>query len=319
MPVTEVGLLAALAAGVLVLLSPCSALLLPSFFAYAFGSTGALLSRTMSFYVGLLVTLVPLGIGVSAASRLFYGHRSVLIAVAGWTIIALGAWQLLGRGFSIPFMSGLQSRLAARNGSSHVATFALGAVYGLAGFCSGPVLGAILAMAATQPSAWYGGLLLAVYALGMAVPLLILAALWDRFELGHRRWLRGRTWTVGPLRLHSTSVASGLMFIAIGVLFLRFDGTAGVTGVLGFGDTTDLEVTAQRAVTDLAAAVPPWLVPAMVLLVSAAVAWRRIEAGRPVDGGSDGEDRAEMTPSSRQAVPSDRQGDRDDVRTHRRG
>lgn len=271
----EVGLLAALAAGVLALLSPCSALLLPSFFAYAFGSTGALVGRTVSFYLGLLLTLVPLGLGVSAASQLFYGHRPVLITIAGWTIIALGVWQLLGRGFAIPFVAALQNRVAAHGGSSHLGTVALGAVYGLAGFCSGPVLGAILTMAATQSSVWYGGVLLAAYALGMAAPLLGLAALWDRFDLGRRRWLRGRTIELGPLRLHTTSLLSGLLFVVIGVLFLRFDG-AGITGFLGFGDTTDLEFDAQRAVSDLAASVPAWVLPAIVLGISSFVAWRRM-------------------------------------------
>ena len=73
---TEVGLLAAFAAGVLALLSPCSALLLPSFFAYAFAGRSALLLRTAAFYAGLLLTLVPLGTGAGAASSLFYGHRA---------------------------------------------------------------------------------------------------------------------------------------------------------------------------------------------------------------------------------------------------
>jgi cytochrome c biogenesis protein CcdA len=50
---TEVNLLAALAAGTLSLLSPCSALLLPSFFAYAFASRTALMARTGVFYLGL--------------------------------------------------------------------------------------------------------------------------------------------------------------------------------------------------------------------------------------------------------------------------
>ena len=42
----DVGYVAALVGGVLALLSPCGALLLPSFFAYAFDSSGRLLART---------------------------------------------------------------------------------------------------------------------------------------------------------------------------------------------------------------------------------------------------------------------------------
>ncbi len=270
---TEVGLLAALAAGVLTLLSPCSALLLPSFFAYAFADARALVARTLLFYAGLLVTLVPLGTGAAAASALFYGHRPLLIAVAGWTIIGFGIYQLLGRGFSIPYAGRLQTWASRREGTTWLSTVALGAVYGLAGFCSGPVLGAILTVAATQHTPWRGGALLAVYALGMTAPLLALALLWDRFDLAGRGWLKGRTVAWGRLRVHTTSAAAGVLFLIIGALFLRFDGTAGLTGA--FGDTVDLEFEAQRAIAAWAAAVPAWALPAAVLLTAVMVARHR--------------------------------------------
>ena len=282
---SEVGVLAAFAAGILALLSPCSALLLPSFFAYAFASRRALVARTVVFYLGLLVTLVPLGTGASAASSLFYGHRPLLIAIAGWTIIGLGVLQLLGRGFAFPGAQRLQAVVSSRNDDGWLSTLLLGAVYGLAGFCSGPVLGAILTVAATQDSPWQGGALLAVYALGMAAPLLVLAAVWDRFDLGSRRWLRGRTLSLGTVRVHTTSLVAGLLFIAVGVVFLRYDGTAGLTGSLGFGDLTDLEYAAQQTVTEWAARVPVWALLLAVFLTAASVAWRRREASpaRPRD------------------------------------
>ncbi len=275
---SDVSVLAALAAGVLALLSPCSALLLPSFFAYAFANRRALVARTLVFYLGLVLTLVPLGTGASAASSLFYGHRPLLVAVAGWTIIGLGVLQLLGRGFAVPGVHRLQALVSSRTDDGWLSTLLLGAVYGLAGFCSGPVLGAILTVAATQDSPWQGGLLLAVYALGMAAPLLLLAAVWDRFDLGSRRWLRGRMLRLGPVRVHTTSLVAGLLFIGVGVVFLRYDGTAGLTGSLGLGDLTDVEYAAQQAVTQWAAHVPGWAVPLAVLVVAAAVAWRRRNA-----------------------------------------
>lgn len=286
---SEDGVLAAFAAGVLALLSPCSALLLPSFFAYAFASRRALLARTFVFYLGLLITLVPLGTGASAASSLFYGHRPLLVTIAGWSIIGLGVLQLAGRGFAVPGVARLQAAVSTRGDNGWLSTLLLGAVYGLAGFCSGPVLGAILtaatwaqssAVAATQDSPWKGGALLAVYALGMAAPLFVLAALWDRFDLGRRRWLRGRTLTWGRLRVHSTSLVAGLLFIAVGVVFLRYDGTAGLTGSLGMGDLTDVEYSAQQAVTEWAAHVPAWLPLLAVVLIALAVAWRRRDHGR---------------------------------------
>jgi len=274
---TDVGMLAAFAAGVLALLSPCSALLLPSFFAYAFASRSAQLARTAVFYLGLLITLVPLGVGASAASSLFYGHRQLLVAIAGWFIISLGLMQILGRSFAVPFAGRFQqvSSRVSSSGSGWLSTLVLGSVYGLAGFCSGPILGAILTMAVTRETPVEGGALLAVYALGMAAPLFVLAALWDRFDLGRRRLLRGSMLTLGPISVHSTSLISGVLFVAIGVLFLRYDGTAGITGVLGFGDTTDLESSAQLRISTWLNAVPAWSFPAVVALVAGVVALGR--------------------------------------------
>jgi cytochrome c biogenesis protein CcdA len=290
---SDVGVLAAFAAGVLALLSPCSALLLPSFFAMAFASRRALVARTLVFYLGLLVTLVPLGVGVGAASSVFYGHRPFLISVAGWMIIGFGVMQLLGRGFTIPFSRRLNTAVATRGGDGWLSTLMLGAVYGLAGFCSGPVLGAILTVAATQESPWQGGGLLAVYALGMAAPLLLLAGLWDRFDLGSRWWLRGRTLILGRLRVHTVSVLSGLLFVVIGVIFLRYDGTAGLTGSLGMGDLTDLEFSAQQAVTEWTSGVPGWTVLLLVTLGASYVAWRR---ARPEEERSAAQPRRESRP-----------------------
>ena len=274
-----VGLLVAFAAGVLALLSPCSALLLPSFFAYAFASRTMLLRRTSGFYLGLLITLVPLGTGASFASTLFYGHRSTLIAVAGWTLIALGVLQVLGGSFAMPFANRLQGLSGRVRGTGTLSVVALGAVYGLAGFCSGPVLGAILTVAATTSPAG-GAVLLAVYALGMAAPLFLLAALWDRLGAERRTWVRGRPLRLGPVRTHTTSLLAGLLFIAIGALFLRYDGTAGITGVLGLGDTTDLEVTAQAAITRWFGGIPVPVIAAGVALVAVVVALRRTRGHR---------------------------------------
>lgn len=57
--------------GMAATLSPCAALLLPAFFAYAFGDDRArLLGRTGLFYLGLLLALVPLGLGAGALGSL---------------------------------------------------------------------------------------------------------------------------------------------------------------------------------------------------------------------------------------------------------
>lgn len=264
---TDIGYLAAFLGGALALLSPCSALLLPAFFAYSLATPGRLLARTGVFYLGLATTLVPLGAASTAASRLFNGHRDLLIAVGGWVVIAMGVLQILGLGFASRRAQSAAARIAPR---SAVSTFLLGCVYGLAGFCAGPILGAVLTVTAVSGSPVYGASMLAVYALGMALPLFVLALLWDRFQLGRRGWLRGREFGLGPLRLHTTSLISGLFFIGIGILFLAFNGTSALPGILD----TDSEFRLEEWVSGVGAAVPDSVLIAAAALVVAAVLGR---------------------------------------------
>ncbi len=249
----EVSFLASFLGGLLSLLSPCSALLLPAFFAYAFQSRGELVGRTAVFYLGLCATLVPLGMGISAVSSLVYGYRGTLIIVSGFVIVALGVIQAFGGGFAFGPLERLRGNI---RGSSLLATFFLGTVYGFAGFCSGPILGAVLTVAASSGSVLRGAGLLATYAAGMAAPLFLLALLWDRFDLGHRRWLRGREIALGSLRLHTTSLLSGLMFVVIGVLFIVFEGTSSLEGLYASGGATDLAFSAERWAEALSASTP---------------------------------------------------------------
>ncbi|GLF96528.1 cytochrome c biogenesis CcdA family protein [Streptomyces yaizuensis] len=281
---TDIGYLAAFLGGLLALISPCSALLLPAFFAYSLDSAGRLLVRTGIFYAGLATTLVPLGVAGSYAGRFFYGNRDLLVAVGGWLIIALGVAQILGLGFASRRMAEISGRLRPVTAAP---VYALGLVYGLAGFCAGPILGSVLTVSALSGSPVYGGLLLAVYALGMAVPLFLLALLWDRFDLGRRRWLRGRTLTVGRFRPHTTSLASGLFFIVLGTLFLVFDGTTALPGLLSVDDSFAAEQRAAR----LGEAVPDWaLLIGVVALVAIALGvrgWKRRTPGDTEASASD--------------------------------
>ncbi|WP_031091133.1 cytochrome c biogenesis CcdA family protein, partial [Streptomyces sp. NRRL WC-3549] len=136
-----IGYFAALLGGLLALVSPCSALLLPAFFAYSLDTTSRLLARTGVFYAGLATTLVPLGAAGSYAGRLFYGHRDALVLGAGWLIIGLGLAQIVGLGFASRRITGLSGRIRP---TTALSVYALGAVYGLAGFCAGPILGSVL-------------------------------------------------------------------------------------------------------------------------------------------------------------------------------
>ncbi|MFF4080487.1 cytochrome c biogenesis CcdA family protein [Streptomyces sp. NPDC001777] len=267
----DIGYFAAFLGGLLALVSPCSALLLPAFFAYSVDSASRLLARTGIFYAGLATTLVPLGAAGSYAGRLFYGHRDALVLGAGWLIIALGVAQIVGLGFASRRIAALSGRIRP---TTALSVYALGAVYGLAGFCAGPILGSVLTVAAVSGSPVYGGLLLAVYALGMAVPLFLLALLWERFDLGRRAWLRGRAFRIGRFEAHTTSLLSGLFFIGLGALFLVFDGTTALPGLLDVDDSFAVEQWAQRMGGHVPDAMALVAVVAVVLLFLAVRAWR---------------------------------------------
>ena len=80
---TGVGLVGAFLGGVASLVSPCSALLLPSFFAYAFDRVRLLMQRTVVFWLGLCLILVPLGAGVAAVGAALTRYRTEVTMVDG--------------------------------------------------------------------------------------------------------------------------------------------------------------------------------------------------------------------------------------------
>ncbi|NMM86293.1 cytochrome C biogenesis protein CcdA [Rhodococcus sp. SRB_17] len=264
---TNIGLVGAFFGGLLSLVSPCSALLLPSFFAYAFDGIGRLATRTALFYVGLATVLMPLGAGFGMMGSVLVEHRTLITLISGVVLIVLGVLAVLGKGFAFgPAQRASQSITV----SGSVSVFALGAVYGFAGFCSGPLLGSVLTVAVSGGSAGYGAVLMALYALGMAMPLFLLALVWDRFDLGRRSWLRGRAIKLGPLTTHTTSLISGLLFITIGMLFLLTDGTANLGAVMGVDDQFSLQVAAGNVAekfSDLGVLLAVVLVALVVLTV----------------------------------------------------
>lgn len=230
----SLGLLGAFAGGVLTLLSPCSAMLLPAFFSYAFTSPKELLGRTFIFYLGLVTTLVPLGILAGSVGAFVTVHREAVVAVAAVIISVMGVMTALN--INLPFMpSGVQSA-----GRSTASVYLLGAVYGLAGVCAGPILGAVLTVAAASASALWGGLILVFFAAGMALPLVILSALWTRLPVV-QKLVRPRPVSFGPVTTTWMNLVGGLLMIALAALLFFTSGTAELSGFLGASTQARIE------------------------------------------------------------------------------
>ncbi|QIM15729.1 cytochrome c biogenesis protein CcdA [Leucobacter insecticola] len=257
----SIGLLGAFLGGILTLLSPCSVMLLPAFFSYAFTTPRQVLSRTGVFYLGLITTLVPLGILAGSIGTFLNQNRTLFLTIAASIVIALGVVMAL----NLPFL-----RLRGASGLSNtsaVSVYALGMVYGLAGVCAGPMLGAVLTIAAMSSSALYGGIVLLVFAAGMALPLLLIALLWSRLPVV-RRLVRPREVRIGRWRNTWTGLVGGILTIGIGVFLLLTQGTASLGGILGATDQARLEgwvLTATKGVPDV--------VLAIGAVVVAGIAW----------------------------------------------
>ncbi|MHA7271268.1 cytochrome c biogenesis CcdA family protein [Arthrobacter sp. HLT1-20] len=272
----DIGYTGAFLGGILTLLSPCSVMLLPAFFAYAFASPGKLLGRTALFYAGLLTTLVPLGLLAGLLGSLVLQNRTTLISVAAAVVIVSGILQIVGVEFP-----GL-SRRAGADSTSAVSVFVLGSVYGVAGVCAGPILGSVLAVAAAGGNPVYGGIMLAIFAFGMALPLGILSLLWTRWRLGERGWLKPRRFRLGPWENSVWMVVSGVLSIGIGVLLLATQGTSSLGGVL----TIDAQYQAESWIAAISHKVPNvafgLVALAALVLAGGAYLWRSRVAERGV-------------------------------------
>ena len=149
-------------------------------------------------------------------------------------LVIFGLLQIFGVGFDpakmLPGGQVLQQRASSSVGL--VKTFLLGAASGVAGLCAGPILGAVLTLAAAQGNLFTAGTLLAVYGAGMVVPLLIIAALWGRIGDRGRRVLRGRSFTVFGREFHTTSVFTGVLIIIVGIVFWATNGLVDMPSLL---------------------------------------------------------------------------------------
>jgi cytochrome c-type biogenesis protein len=265
----EIGFAGALLGGLLTLLSPCSVMLLPSFFSYAFTSPQKLLARTGVFFGGLLTTLVPIGALAGSLGAFFVQNRSTVTAIAAAIVIAFGLVQIAG--LRVPGIT----RGASAEGTSVVSVYLLGAVYGVAGVCAGPILGSILTISALGGSPVYGAVLLCVYALGMAVPLFILALTWRKLRLQNRGWLRPRVLTIARWTNSWTSIVSGVLLVGLGVLLLVTNGTSDIVSILGVSEQFAVESWARDVTGTIPNIVFAVAASAILIAVAGVFALRR--------------------------------------------
>jgi cytochrome c-type biogenesis protein len=182
-----------LVAGILTFASPCVLPLIPAYLAALGGgvvapSRGRLVLAATAFALGMSLVFVVLGAAASAVGVSLLAHRGVLMFASGVVMVLFGL-RALGI-LRMPLLDREARPVLARvrTGGSLLAAFLFGAAFAIGWSpCVGPLLASALGYAASHSSSpWRGAGFLAVYSLGIAIPLVVTAALAD-MAVG---WLR---------------------------------------------------------------------------------------------------------------------------------
>jgi cytochrome c-type biogenesis protein len=226
----------AFVAGLLSCASACVLPLLPAYLAYvgglgqASGGRLAVLGGAGLFVAGFGTAFVALGAGAALVGANLAGYRPALVTASGVVLVVLGAAMLV----SVPLLAReWRFHVAHRLPRSPLAAYVVGVAFA-AGWtpCVGPVLAAILVLAANTTSAGRGAALLAAYSAGLGLPFLATAA----FVAPMTRLL-GRARGAYP----ALNAAAALLLVGMGALTLSGRLTA-VNGLL-----PDLAVSALPA------------------------------------------------------------------------
>jgi len=213
---TATGVAVSFGAGFVSFLAPCVLPLVPGYLsavssveAERLGEPGAarrVVISSLPFVAGLVAVFVLLGAGAAAIGLSFARNQFLLEQVAGFVLIVFG---LVFMGL-LPWPQRLVGAGLVQGARRRGSGFLLGGAFAIcAAPCIGPVLGSILVLAGDSKTIWEGSLLLAVYALGLAVPFLIAAALFVP-AMGLFRRVRDH---YGMIQF-----ASGLILVALGAL-----------------------------------------------------------------------------------------------------
>lgn len=181
--------LGALLAGIVTFSSPCILPLVPGYLCFVSGASledlragraHGVIHRVLFFIAGFTVVFVALGASASAAGAFLYEHQT-LVRWVGGIAIALFGLHLMGLLPIAALYREKRLRIQPR-GTGWATAFLLGLGFAVGWTpCVGPILGAILAVAATQQEVGRGMALLLAYSLGIGVPLLLAAWGINRF------------------------------------------------------------------------------------------------------------------------------------------
>ncbi|HXQ46606.1 MAG TPA: cytochrome c biogenesis protein CcdA [Caulobacteraceae bacterium] len=219
----DVTIVAALVAGMLSFLSPCVLPLVPPYLVYLAGTSLERLAdaepeprvrreavgAAMLFVLGFSTVFVALGASASVVGAVVRAYSDVLATVAGIVIIIMGLHFL---GLTPIALLMREKRVAIQKPVGLWGAYVMGLAFAFGWTpCIGPILAAILAVAASESTVARGAGLLAVYSLGLGIPFMLAAFAVEPFAAFLARF-----------RTHLATVekAMGGLLVLTGIAFL---------------------------------------------------------------------------------------------------
>jgi cytochrome c-type biogenesis protein len=190
----DVSYLSAFIAGLASFLTPCVLPLIPVYVSYLAGVSVSDLARLekkqasalwlngLCFIAGFSLVFIALGAGASSLGRFLLQNLTLAERIGGFLVFGFGL--MLGGFIKLPWLLRsfrLKERLSIK-GIGPLGSLMLGITFAFGWTpCVGPILGAILTLAASKQNLFAGMILLSWYALGLALPfmLVLLALQWS--------------------------------------------------------------------------------------------------------------------------------------------
>ena len=173
---------------------------------------------SLAFFFGLASLFVAMGASASALGQLLRNYMFQISQIGGGIVVIFGVMTLFGKGFSGASFQG-------KPASTFIGFFLFGATFALGWTpCVGPILSSILMLAASEKTVFQGMNLLFFYAVGLGLPLILVATLCGNLPKDGMFWtlLRGKGWDI-PIGgktffLHTTNLFSGILLVLLGVV-----------------------------------------------------------------------------------------------------
>ncbi|MDB5521339.1 MAG: cytochrome c biosis protein transrane region [Tardiphaga sp.] len=225
--ISDVSIPAALIAGLVSFLSPCVLPLVPPYLIYLTGATvsevaeesrhggtmaaskRAVMLSALCFVLGFSTVFVALGASASLLGGLVRAYSAQLSIVAGILIIIMGLHFL---GLTRIGLLMREGRLGMAKPVGLWGAYAMGLAFAFGWTpCIGPILAAILSVAASEATVVKGASLLAVYSAGLGIPFLLAAFMIEQFSS-----------VLARMKKHLLQVerAMGVLMILVGIGFL---------------------------------------------------------------------------------------------------